>query len=62
MGHEAVGLVSETGEAVTKFKVGDRVIIPALVDENSTEFIYGEGTTVFDPNIGGLQSESTFAV
>lgn len=30
LGHEAVGTITEVGEAVGTFKVGDRVIIPAI--------------------------------
>jgi alcohol dehydrogenase len=30
LGHEAVGVVTEVGEAVSSFKVGDRVLVPAI--------------------------------
>jgi hypothetical protein len=30
LGHEAVGTVTEVGNAVTSFKVGDRVLVPAI--------------------------------
>ena len=30
LGHEAVGVVTEVGDAVTSFKVGDRVLVPAI--------------------------------
>ena len=30
LGHEAVGEVAEVGSSVTKFKVGDRVIVPCV--------------------------------
>ena len=30
LGHEAVGTVTEVGDAVTSFKVGDRVLVPAI--------------------------------
>lgn len=30
LGHEAVGVVTETGSAVTGFKTGDRVLVPAV--------------------------------
>ena len=30
LGHEAVGVITEAGAAVTSFKVGDRVLVPAI--------------------------------
>ena len=30
LGHEAVGTVTEVGEAVTGFAAGDRVLVPAI--------------------------------
>ena len=30
LGHEAVGTITEVGDAVTSFKVGDRVLVPAI--------------------------------
>ncbi|KAK5721955.1 hypothetical protein LTR15_006549 [Elasticomyces elasticus] len=46
MGHEAVGLVHEIGSKVTKYKVGDRVVIPDFFAEHGVEIVYGEGDGV----------------
>ncbi|KXH57370.1 alcohol dehydrogenase, partial [Colletotrichum nymphaeae SA-01] len=37
MGHEAVGYISEIGDAVSSFDVGDYVIIPDTVSEGHLE-------------------------
>ncbi len=39
IGHEAIGVITEIGSAVQKFKVGDRVIIPT--DPNPDELLVG---------------------
>ncbi|KAK5686648.1 hypothetical protein LTS10_002771 [Elasticomyces elasticus] len=54
MGHEAVGLVHEIGSQVTKYKVGDRVVIPDFFAEHGVEIIYGEGDGV-GTDAGGCQ-------
>ncbi|MBI8988741.1 zinc-dependent alcohol dehydrogenase family protein [Corynebacterium meridianum] len=38
LGHEAVGTITEVGDAVTEFKVGDRVIIPAITSCGKCSF------------------------
>ncbi|MBV7432679.1 alcohol dehydrogenase catalytic domain-containing protein [Dermabacteraceae bacterium P13115] len=38
LGHEAVGTITEVGEAVTELKVGDRVIIPAVTSCGKCSF------------------------
>lgn len=32
LGHEAVGTITEVGEAVTDFKAGDRILVPAITN------------------------------
>ncbi|KAK5721213.1 hypothetical protein LTR17_014774 [Elasticomyces elasticus] len=60
MGHEAVGLVHEIGSQVTKYKVGDRVVIPDFFAEHGVEIIYGEGDGV-GTDAGGCQAEYVLA-
>ena len=36
LGHEGIGIVEEVGDAVTNFKVGDKVIISQLVTPATT--------------------------
>ncbi|KAK5690013.1 hypothetical protein LTR97_012497 [Elasticomyces elasticus] len=60
MGHEAVGLVHEIGSKVTKYKVGDRVVIPDFFAEHGVEIVYGEGDGV-GTNAGGCQAEYVLA-
>ena len=64
LGHEAVGIVTEIGSAVDRFKVGDRVSIPCLPDadqlpiENELQpvyTIYGVGNLGGD--LGGCQGK-----
>ncbi|GKZ35507.1 hypothetical protein AbraIFM66950_006169 [Aspergillus brasiliensis] len=61
MGHEAIGFITELGDAVSDFRVGDRVVIsdtvhnvPA-VTEPPTSFPFGMGPDRGD--LGGCQSE-----
>ncbi|KAK3626324.1 hypothetical protein LTR56_019902 [Elasticomyces elasticus] len=60
MGHEAVGLVHEIGSKVTKYKVGDRVVIPDFFAEHGVEIVYGEGDGV-GTDAGGCQAEYVLA-
>ncbi|RAK96475.1 glutathione-independent formaldehyde dehydrogenase [Aspergillus ibericus CBS 121593] len=57
LGHEAVGYVSEVGEAVSSLKVGDYVIIP----DNAHDGHYGQNHPLAfgsgSPDYGGLQAE-----
>ncbi len=39
LGHEAVGIITSVGSAVTKFKVGDRVLVPT--DPDPDELLVG---------------------
>ena len=65
MGHEGVGVVVEVGAATEHFKVGDRVIIPAVGDRGfyaaqsaltPLHGLYGGGPDFGD--LGGCQGES----
>jgi len=38
LGHEGVGIVESTGEKVTKFKVGDRVVVSAIIACGECEY------------------------
>lgn len=50
LGHEAVGVITEVGELVKDFKVGDRVLVPAITpDWNSLEAQAG-----FSMHSGGM--------
>lgn len=58
MGHEGMGIVIDVGSAVTRIKVGDRVIIPDLVTDQhvnvqppSFSDLTGFG---FGPDLGNL--------
>ncbi|KAI3527726.1 alcohol dehydrogenase GroES-like domain-containing protein [Colletotrichum abscissum] len=59
MGHEAVGYISEIGDAVSSFAVGDYVIIPDTVSEDHLEMVprskeyFGFGNS--EMGLGGLQ-------
>ncbi|OHE93899.1 alcohol dehydrogenase GroES-like domain-containing protein [Colletotrichum orchidophilum] len=61
MGHEAVGYVSEIGDAVSSFAVGDYVIIPDTVSADHLEMepaskdYFGFG--ISEMGLGGLQAE-----
>ncbi|KAK1966805.1 GroES-like protein [Colletotrichum sublineola] len=61
MGHEAVGYVSEVGDAVSSFAVGDYVIIPDTVSPDQLEMeptskeYFGFGNS--EMGLGGLQAE-----
>ncbi|RAH80103.1 GroES-like protein [Aspergillus japonicus CBS 114.51] len=61
MGHEALGLITDLGDAVSNFRVGDRVVISdtvhnvPVVTESSTSFPFGMGPD--RGNLGGCQSE-----
>ncbi len=65
LGHEAVGIVEDAGSAVTKFKKGDRVIIPAITACGMCSYCrnhsYGQCTNgggwIFGYKINGLQAE-----
>lgn len=69
MGHEFMGIVEETGKEVTKFKRGDRVVVPFPIAcgtcffcnhdlpghcENSNPEHYGPEGGIFDQKGGGL--------
>jgi hypothetical protein len=62
MGHEAVGVVVETGSATETFKPGDRVVIPAFPDDGhlATEPTTNPGIVLYGAgkdfgNLGGCQ-------
>ncbi|GKT61181.1 alcohol dehydrogenase protein [Colletotrichum tofieldiae] len=61
MGHEAVGYISEVGDAVSSFAVGDYVIIPDTVSPDQLEMeptskeYFGFGNSQM--GLGGLQAE-----
>jgi alcohol dehydrogenase len=65
LGHEAVGIVEETGSAVTRFRKGDRVVIPAISGCGFCEYcrrqMYGQcqngGGWIFGHTTNGLQAE-----
>ena len=65
LGHEAVGVIEETGSSVTRFKKGDRVIIPAITACGLCSYCrqqrYGQclngGGWIFGHLINGLQAE-----
>lgn len=64
LGHEAVGIVEEVGNAVTHLKKGDRVLIPAITADGRCDFcrqgMYShcrDGGWVFGHLIDGLQAE-----
>ncbi|MDR1042943.1 MAG: alcohol dehydrogenase catalytic domain-containing protein [Clostridiales Family XIII bacterium] len=59
MGHEAVGEVVETGERVTSFKVGDKVLCPynfGLDGYGSAWGAFAEYGTVFDIHAEGAEA------
>lgn len=55
LGHEAIGYVSEIGDAVTALNIGDYVIVPDNADDGhwgpSHPLSFGVGS----PDYGGLQ-------
>ena len=63
IGHEAVGIIVEAGSAVEHFKVGDRVVIPGIPDQDTLPVepkllptdlaLYGSGKLFGD--LGGCQ-------
>jgi len=65
LGHEAVGTVVETGAAVTKFQIGDHVLVSCITSCGSCRFCkearYGQctggGGWIFGHLINGLQAE-----
>ena len=64
LGHEGVGIVDEVGDGVTAFKVGDRVIVPAIstcgVCEYCRRGMYSHCTTggwILGNRIDGTQAE-----
>lgn len=64
LGHEAVGIVEETGGSVSHLKKGDRVLIPAITTDGSCDFcrkgMYSHcrsGGWVFGHTLHGLQAE-----
>ena len=65
LGHEAVGTVVETGSAVTKFQIGDHVLVSCITSCGSCRFCkearYGQctggGGWIFGHLINGLQAE-----
>jgi threonine dehydrogenase-like Zn-dependent dehydrogenase len=54
MGREAIGIVQEAGSSMTRFKVGDRVVIPDLFTGHADLLIYGEGNGL-GTDLGGCQ-------
>lgn len=64
LGHEAVGLVEETGRSVTNLKKGDRVLLPAITADGRCDFcrigMYSHcrnGGWLFGHLIDGLQAQ-----
>jgi alcohol dehydrogenase len=65
LGHEAVGIVEETGAAVAQFRKGDRVIVPAITACGMCSYCrrqsYGQclngGGWIFGHLINGLHAE-----
>ena len=65
LGHEAVGTIVETGTAVTKFKIGDHVLISCISACGSCRYCkeghYGQcvggGGWIFGHKIDGLQAD-----
>ena len=65
LGHEAVGTIVETGSAVTKFQIGDHVLVSCITSCGSCRFCkearYGQctggGGWIFGHLIDGLQAE-----
>jgi alcohol dehydrogenase len=64
LGHEAVGIVEETGDSVANLRKGDRVLVPAITADERCDFcrigMYSHcrnGGWVFGHHIDGLQAE-----
>jgi alcohol dehydrogenase len=65
LGHEAVGTIVDTGAAVTKFQIGDHVLVSCITSCGSCRFCkegrYGQctggGGWIFGHLINGLQAE-----
>src|SRR6476660_7123371 len=64
LGHEAVGIVEETGRGVANLSKGDRVLIPAITADGRCDFcrigMYAHcrhGGWIFGHLIHGLQAE-----
>ncbi|MFN3653688.1 MAG: zinc-dependent alcohol dehydrogenase family protein [Armatimonadota bacterium] len=64
LGHEAIGIVEETGPSVSNLKKGDRVLIPAITADGHCDFcrqgMYSHcrsGGWIFGHLIDGLQAE-----
>ena len=48
IGHESVGIVYEVGELVTKFKPGDRVVVPCDTPNWEESFLQAKGNNAHD--------------
>lgn len=64
LGHEAIGIIEETGSSVSNLKKGDRVLIPAITADGSCDFcrqgMYSHcrnGGWIFGHTLNGLQAE-----
>ena len=53
LGHEAVGTVTEVGEAVSGFSVGDRVLVPAITKCGRCEYCQ-RGMPSHCQTVGGI--------
>ena len=66
VGHEAIGIITDIGSAVDRFKIGDRVLIPGIPDQDellvepellpTAYTAYGLGNVFGD--LGGCQGKS----
>jgi len=64
LGHEAVGIIEETGSSVTSLRKGDRVLVPAITNDGQCDFcrrgMYSHcrnGGWIFGHLIHGLQAQ-----
>ena len=64
MGHEGIGHIVEIGSAVTKFTIGDRILVPCITRCNECHFckkhFYGHcemGGWILGHTINGMQAE-----
>ena len=53
LGHEAVGTITEVGDAITSFKVGDRVLVPAITRCGRCEYCQ-RGMPSHCQTVGGI--------